>query len=191
MAQISLLMSFFEASTTFRLNVAGWISDAISDITSHTFGKLAKVFIRRKMNHTGKPSNNTFIFYSFYSFYSRQLLMWLWPPLIQCELDNFRHYSNNRQMRKQPEKLFPSGVSPHFAYSCPEEFGARECLQTVNLQVVNDILRELEDEKRMLSDWGIPPEFAERAKAALDMAGVDSITLSNVWVVFNAILRFL
>lgn len=117
--------------------------------------------------------------------------MWLWPPLMQKELDKFCQFANNCRMRKQPDKLLPSEVSPKFAYLFPERFDAHDCLQTVDVQIVEEILNDLEEEKRMLTDWGVPEEFSERAKEVLQMIEVGEVTLSNIWIVFNAMLHYL
>jgi hypothetical protein len=94
-------------------------------------------------------------------------------------------------MRKQPNKHLPSGVSANFAYTHPDRFGAQDCLQQVDLAVVEEILMEMEPEKKHLSDWGVPAEFAERAEAAFTRLGMVEVTLETVWVTFNAMLRFL
>ena len=110
--------------------------------------------------------------------------MWLWPPLIQQELDKFRHYANNHRVRKQKDKILPSGVSPNMAYLFPEKFGATNCLEPVDLTVVQEILDGLQEEKERLTDWGVPEEFAARAKTVYDTLPVEEVTLLNIWLVF-------
>lgn len=121
----------------------------------------------------------------------RYLAMWLWPPVLQKELDRFYHFANNRRIRKQRDTMLPSGVAPMFSYLFPERFGAHDCLQPVDLQVVEEIIGELEEEKERLSDWGVPEEFKGRANVALEMTGIDEVTITNIWAVFAAMLRYL
>src|ERR1700742_2604601 len=83
------------------------------------------------------------------------LAMLLWPPLIQQELDQFLANANHRRMRKQKEKSLPSGVSPHYAYTFPEEFGGRDCLQPVDKRVIEEILRDMKPEHELLTSWGV------------------------------------
>ncbi|KAF9502150.1 hypothetical protein BDN71DRAFT_1343800, partial [Pleurotus eryngii] len=40
------------------------------------------------------------------------LFNWIWPPLVQEQLDIFREYWNNHRISKQKNKLLPSGTSP-------------------------------------------------------------------------------
>jgi len=117
------------------------------------------------------------------------LAMWLWPPLMQRELDKFCFSANNRQMRKQRDKLLPSGVTPNVAHTLPERFGGEDCLQPVDRQVIQEIMDEMRENYDALTDWGVPPEFAARAAAACDRLQVHEVTLMNVWVVFSSILQ--
>jgi len=121
----------------------------------------------------------------------RKLAMWLWPPVIQKECDRFVEIANNRRMRKQIDKLLPSGVPPMYTYSFPERFGARDCLQPVNVQIVDEILSEMEDEKNSLSSWDVPEEFAEQCRYALRMVAVEEVNTLTIWPVFSGMLRYL
>jgi hypothetical protein len=115
--------------------------------------------------------------------------MWLWPPLMQKELDRFQTFANTRKMRKQRDKALPSGVSAAFAYSCPERFGGRNCLQQVDKQVIGEIIADLEPEAKARMDWGVPPELAASAKEIFEDSGVEEVTMNNVWLVFGYILQ--
>lgn len=119
--------------------------------------------------------------------------MWLWPSIMQRELDKFRRFANNRRVRKQKDKALPSGVTPNFSYNLPERFGGRDCLQPVNVAVVEEILQDMEEQKNALTDWGVPPVFAARAEAASIQAGIriQEVTMDNAWSVFALILRVL
>ena len=92
--------------------------------------------------------------------------MWLWPPLMQRELDKFCHFANNRRVRKQINKHLPSGVTPSFSYTFPERRGGRDCLQPVDTEVVEEILQDVEAEKKALTDWGVSADFVARAEEA-------------------------
>jgi len=96
------------------------------------------------------------------------LIRWLWPPVIQHELDKFRMQENSRKVRKQHSAVLPSGTLPNTAYDLPEGFGGRDCLQHIDRDFVQ--------------------EFAERADAARQACSFRKITISNVWLAFHAIL---
>lgn len=114
--------------------------------------------------------------------------MWLWPPVMQVELDKFRKYQNNHRMRKQKEKILPSGVSPGFAYSCPSRWGGRNCLQPVDVQIIDKVLADLDPEMKKHTDWGVPEELASAARDIFDKSGIKEVTMRNIWVVFGYIL---
>ena len=65
-------------------------------------------------------------------------------------------------MRKQPDKLLPSGVSPKVAYLFPERFNGRECLQPVDMGIIDGILADMEEQKNFLTDWDVSENFAAR-----------------------------
>ena len=121
----------------------------------------------------------------------RYLAMWLWPPLMQKELDNFCYLSNNRRTRKQRDKILPSGVTPNYAYTCPERFGGHDCLQPVDVHIIDEILSDMCSEVSMLMDWGVPADFAARAKEVFAGLGVKEIKMDNVWLIFGAMLRYM
>jgi hypothetical protein len=116
------------------------------------------------------------------------LAMWLWPPVIQQELDKFRYQANNRRVRKQKQKTLPSGVSPNIAYTFPERYGGADCLQTVDVRVIQDILDQMQAEKDALTDWGVPEDFSRRARTAFEEMCAPEISISNIWIVFQCIL---
>lgn len=117
--------------------------------------------------------------------------MWLWPPLIQKELDKFMNFANHRRGRKQKEKVLPSGVTSDYAYTFPEHFGARNCLIPVDRHIIKEMMDDLEEEKKAMSDWGVDPEVAELAGIALARLGVEEVTMENVWIIFTSLLGVL
>jgi hypothetical protein len=94
-------------------------------------------------------------------------------------------------MRKQPEKILPSGTTPNYAYTFPEEFGGSQCLNPVDLTVIDAILRDMKGEFDTLTDWNVPPEFALRAERTAEFLHIREITLPNVWITFAAMIHYL
>ncbi|KAF7975358.1 hypothetical protein HWV62_9675 [Athelia sp. TMB] len=66
-----------------------------------TYGKTAGIF---------SPSNDVHV----------ALFNWLWPPIIQAELDEFSEYWNTHRIWKQKNKNMPSGAAPRDVYTSPE-----------------------------------------------------------------------
>jgi hypothetical protein len=56
------------------------------------------------------------------------LFNWIFPPLVQAELDEFRTYWNQHQVRSQPNKNMPSGHVPADVLEHPELFGGNKLL---------------------------------------------------------------
>ena len=119
---------------------------------------------------------------------------WLWPPLIQRELDRFRDDANSTRLRKQKNNALPSGVSPDLAYTFPERFGGADCLKVVDVSLIREMLDsdELQEERRLASDWGVPDQFARKAERAMQTLRIQQpeVTLQNIWITFSAVLSF-
>jgi hypothetical protein len=86
----------------------------------------------------------------------------------------------------------PSGVSPHIAYTLPERYGGEDCLQPVDLKLIREMMDsdEMREARALATDWGVTPEFARRAEAALKTLRIEEVTLQNVWITFSALLGF-
>ncbi|TFK17581.1 hypothetical protein FA15DRAFT_661343, partial [Coprinopsis marcescibilis] len=54
--------------------------------------------------------------------YHTSLFYWVFVPLVQQALDNFRDYWNYHRVRKQKNKLMPSGHIPADAFFNPEKY---------------------------------------------------------------------
>ncbi|KAF8572786.1 hypothetical protein K439DRAFT_1665947 [Ramaria rubella] len=67
-----------------------------------------------------------------------ELVQWLWSTLVQSELDNLRDRFNNHPVRFDKKKVLPSGVSPNVAYALHSDYGAINCIQAVNIDVVGN-----------------------------------------------------
>lgn len=116
-----------------------------------------------------------------------ELCQWLWPRLLQQELDKWAKFRNAVPIRKQKNKPGPSGVkamSRNEAFTAFDSWGGVNCL----LPVDRDILRQMKED--IGGDQLIAfstPEFAERAEEVFESLGV-SLTMQNVWDVFQAML---
>jgi hypothetical protein len=116
-----------------------------------------------------------------------ELVQWLWPTLIQQELDELKERFNCHKTRYDSTKQLPSGVSPDVAYSLYEEYGAQNCLQPVDPDVVQNLMDAIggEDLIRFVS-----VEYAARAQEVFDSLEVPKITFHNVWEIFQKMLPY-
>ncbi|KAF8585605.1 hypothetical protein K439DRAFT_1646596 [Ramaria rubella] len=113
------------------------------------------------------------------------IMQWLWPKLIQHELDGLRYHFNNHYMRKDHKKKNPSGVTPHLAMMLPHKYHGTNCLQNVDVGLICKLKEELGGEAliRFAS-----VEYAAHAQAVFNSLNTP-LTLDSVWSIFQAMMR--
>ncbi|KAF9069298.1 hypothetical protein BDP27DRAFT_1383233 [Rhodocollybia butyracea] len=67
------------------------------------------------------------------------LFHWIFPPLVQEALDEFGFWWNEHCVRRQPEKIMPSGHIPADALEHPELYNGLNCLIKVPMESVNEL----------------------------------------------------
>jgi hypothetical protein len=72
--------------------------------------------------------------------FTRQLFYWLWPKILQNQLDKFVEYWNNHKIRPQADKSNMSGSTPRHGFTVPAT-PAEDCRIIID-PVVIDALRE-------------------------------------------------
>jgi len=113
------------------------------------------------------------------------LVQWLWPQLIQKELDKLREQFNSHVVRYDAKKKLPSGVSPNVAFALHTKYHAVDCLQKVDTGVVRSVMKDIggEDLIRFIS-----ADYATRAEATYHELGLPPVTFQNVWTIFQTML---
>lgn len=116
-----------------------------------------------------------------------ELVQWLWPMLIQCELDMLKECLNSHIVRCDLKKKLPSGTSLDIAYDLFACYGGDQCLQPVDCTVVDALMKDLGGEDLI---WFVAPEYAERANHVLAEIGycVEDLSFHNIWNVFSMML---
>ncbi|KAI1794272.1 hypothetical protein LXA43DRAFT_883738, partial [Ganoderma leucocontextum] len=119
---------------------------------------------------------------------------WLWPPLVQERLDEYREYWNNHTVRRQKEKDLPSGTSPIHIWTCPTH--ARPTARDCRVRVRLDMIRELRDQiggetARREAYQFVTPEFQAMADTAYADLGFPRITLTTAWTIFLTMVNVL
>ncbi|KAJ3742547.1 hypothetical protein DFH05DRAFT_1536392 [Lentinula detonsa] len=120
------------------------------------------------------------------------LFNWLWPQIIQKELDIFTAYWNNHRIRYQAEKPNASGTTPSNAFALPKSVSAQaeQCGIVIDKFVVDALRKEIpvsrEEAMRYVSD-----EFCERAKAIYRQIGSPQLKAAVGWSIFTAMARYL
>ncbi|KAJ7021265.1 hypothetical protein C8F04DRAFT_1314842 [Mycena alexandri] len=119
--------------------------------------------------------------------FHRDLFNWIFPPLVQAELNEFRTWWNQHQIRSQRNKNMPSGHVPADALEHPEFYGGINCFIKVPKEMIVELREFLTEEVGPRSkhlDW-VDAEFATLAKSVHDALGSPQITLTNSWEIFK------
>ncbi|KAK7036921.1 hypothetical protein R3P38DRAFT_2489014, partial [Favolaschia claudopus] len=123
----------------------------------------------------------------------RSLFYWIFVPLLQAKLDEFRLWWNHHRVRDhhrvrvQIEKNMPSGHVPADASAHPKNFGGIDCRISVPLAAVDDMRQMLTEEvgsrESHLSSFSL--EFAELAEQVYLHIGKPTLSLETAWGVFQ------
>ncbi|PPR07995.1 hypothetical protein CVT24_002686 [Panaeolus cyanescens] len=118
----------------------------------------------------------------------KYLVDWLWPTLIQQELDELRERLNNHVVRYNKDKKLPSGSSPNVNMALFGEKGGEWCLQSISDSDMG-IIQHLKDTaggEELL--WFVTPEYSARAQSIFDTLPYSKLSFQNVWHVFSDML---
>lgn len=91
-------------------------------------------------------------------------------------------FRNGTKMRKDNEKLGPSGMSRNEAFSLPESWGGRNCLLPVDINVIRELKAEMGGDS-LLEFTSV--EFSVCAQTAYDSLHIVNLSFENVWFVFR------
>jgi hypothetical protein len=97
-------------------------------------------------------------------------------------------FRNGARMRLDKTKAGPSGMSRNEAFSLPENWGGRDCLLPVDVNVIRELKEAMggDDILEFVSE-----EFAERAQAAYNSLHIRNLTAENVWYIFRELCTLL
>ncbi|KAJ3771813.1 hypothetical protein FB446DRAFT_82805 [Lentinula raphanica] len=119
----------------------------------------------------------------------KQTAAWIWYPLVQRELDMFCLEQNSHRVRKQKEKLLPSGGSADDFYSYPEKYGGEQCGIKVDMRVIDQLLDEAVEGKQRMRY--VDEDFEQLAVTAHIAIGSPAITLHSAWSIFKYMIAHL
>jgi hypothetical protein len=116
-----------------------------------------------------------------------QLFNWIFPPLVQKQLDEFQTWWNQHRIRAQPEKNMPSGHVPADAIEHPELLGGLSCLIPVPKHIVQDLRDLLAEEVGPYGQFlkWVDDDFADAAEQVYRALGRPELTLATAWDVFH------
>lgn len=116
----------------------------------------------------------------------RLLVDWLWPTLIQQELDELRERLNNHIVRRDKNKKLPSGASPRVNMALYAERGGEWCLQTVHdVNFLQQLKASVGGEELIQF---VSHEYAAHAQSIFNSLAYGKLSFENVWHVFSDML---
>lgn len=115
----------------------------------------------------------------------RNLLAYIYVPVLQRELDTFRvTVWNNHRIRKQSNKELPTGIPDHI-YNCPWEYGANKC----GIKVNEEDLKEVAELSGVLDDTDdyLEPEVRRECERHISNADdIESSQAANAYLFLKA-----
>jgi hypothetical protein len=115
---------------------------------------------------------------------SRPLFNWIWPPVVQGELDHLTARWNSHVIRRQRNKLMPSGVSPNDLYAHPEHYGGRCFAIPVPQAAVNAFRDSIRIARDAALSW-VPAEFDAVAGQVYELLGSPECSAETAWDLFS------
>ncbi|KAF8132928.1 hypothetical protein EV363DRAFT_1397838 [Boletus edulis] len=119
-----------------------------------------------------------------------QLFKWLWPQILQHEVDDFVDTWNSHRIRHQKTKLNASGTIPWHAFTVPQSQGGQECGIRVDMLVVDALRKEIPTSQEESMCW-VDDVFSAMALDAYIEIGQPSFTVGNGWSTFEKILAII
>ncbi|KZV59667.1 hypothetical protein PENSPDRAFT_694942 [Peniophora sp. CONT] len=118
----------------------------------------------------------------------RQLFYWIWPKVVQDELDVYREYWNMHTIRPQKQKVMPSGDSPNQFWTEPEEYNGQRLTIPVPNIAVRAMRADLLKTREEVMTWPTTVEFDTVAQDVYETLGSPKITKENGWELFRKMM---
>ena len=118
------------------------------------------------------------------NFVASELCRWLWAKLLRQELGRAVEFRDGARIRKQKDKLGPSGMSRNQAFALPEVWHGIDCLLPLRddqLAVVSQIKQEMGGDEILQFNSA---EYRQYAESVYQELGISELTFDNVWHVF-------
>ncbi|KAJ7352050.1 hypothetical protein DFH08DRAFT_693097 [Mycena albidolilacea] len=117
----------------------------------------------------------------------RSLCNWIFPPLVQAELNELCVYWNQHKIHSQQMRNMPSGHVPPNVLEHPEFYGGINCRIKVPQEMVHLLGEALSEEVGLHEQhlaW-VTEEFSTMADTVHEVMGWPKITLENSWNIFS------
>lgn len=121
---------------------------------------------------------------------TRNLWNWIWPVIIQKEADRFRDWWNNHRVRKQNEKILPSGTTPEKIFKYPQKYSLEHCGVKVDADTVTALRASLPRTREECFAF-VDAEFSGVASGVYQQIGAPVMHLRSGWKIFEEMLCIL
>ena len=118
---------------------------------------------------------------------TRDLFNWIFPPLVQAELDEFCLWWNQHRVRHQADKNMPSGHVPIDVLENPELYCGTDCRVRIPPTVVQELREDLTEEggtRESHVNW-VSDDFSAIADDVYKFIGTPRISFPSAWHVFK------
>ncbi|KAJ7171949.1 hypothetical protein C8R46DRAFT_991860 [Mycena filopes] len=123
------------------------------------------------------------------------LFYWIFVPLIQQELDEFREWWNIHRVQFQADKNMPSGHVPAHVFEHPSHVGGLDCRIKILQEAVAELREYLTEEVGSRDShlrWpGVTVEFEALAEQAWAGIGSPKLLLESAWETFAQMSAYL
>lgn len=126
------------------------------------------------------------------NFQDSALFNWIWPPIVQGELDAFARYWNTHKVRKQKDKNMPSGATPTDIFTSPEAYGGGSFTIPVPNEAVSQLRSTIGTSRKVVFQWpGVDAEFDRMAYRVYEELGSPELVSTSGWTVFMSMAPLL
>ncbi|KAJ7144010.1 hypothetical protein C8R44DRAFT_827414 [Mycena epipterygia] len=119
------------------------------------------------------------------------LFYWIFIPLLQAELAEFRLWWNHHRVRTQQDKNMPSGHVPYDALDHPQNYAGLDCRIPVPQDAVDDLRNMVTEDvgpREAHLSW-FSREFDDLAHVIYAQIGKPRLSLDTAWNVFRDMLE--
>lgn len=119
-----------------------------------------------------------------------QVRNWIWYPLVQSDLDIWVNQENHHRVRKQADKILPSGGTRRDFFFHPEKYNGAQCGIPVDVNVVDELIAQAMQAGGEELMRYVELEFEEVAAEAYNAVGSPVITLETAWEVVHQLIQY-
>jgi hypothetical protein len=115
----------------------------------------------------------------------RGLARYIWGKIVQLRLDQYKAEHADHKIRKQNNRLLPSGGRPRQFYENPERYNGMNSLIAIPSEDIQSLISQFVPADLF---YFCSPTLHEAATDALFQLGNPELTVHSGWAVFSQVL---